>query len=435
MLEAPDFLVSNLGEPGCDSPYCNSGAAHFVGEGDRILYQPEVRPGTVLRPDLSFEKAGARRRLFFEPSTVRAAIVTCGGLCPGLNNVIRSLVMQLHFGYNVRHILGIRYGYRGMMPGADPAPMTLTPAVVSDIHKSGGTVLGSSRGPCDIRLTIDNLEALGVNVLFAIGGDGTQRGAYAMSEEARRRGLPLAIVGIPKTIDNDIPYVYRTFGYMTAIAKATEVIDSAHNEARGQKRGVGLVKLMGRHAGFIAVGATLASGEVNFTLIPEVPFTLDGTGGLYDTLDRRLGVRGHAVIVVAEGAGQSLLGAGTLGRDASGNLKLGDVGIFLSESIRHHFTSMNRRVELKYIDPSYYIRSAPANTYDAGLCDQFARCAVHAAMAGKTDMAIGMWHSVITHVPFKMIFEGTRRVREDSEMWQAMLKVTGQPGRLYGSAL
>jgi len=376
-----------------------------------------------------FELAGPRAKLFFDPKRTRAGIVTCGGLCPGLNDVIRSLFLELHHAYRVKEVLGFRGGYQGLDPARGADPIVLTTEFVDGIHKEGGTVLGTSRGPVDIGLAVDNLIRRRVDILFTIGGDGTQRGGHDLFKEARKRGHPLSVVGIPKTVDNDVAFVARTFGYLTAVQEAARVLDRAHTEARSVHNGIALVKLMGRHAGFIAAGATVASQDVNFTLVPEVPFSLGGRRGFLAALQRRILKRGHAVVVVAEGAGQDLLAQGEAARDASGNVKLKDIGPLLRDRIEAHFKAEKLPVVLRYFDPSYIIRSSPANAEDSILCDLFARHAVHAAMAGKTGLVIGYLHNRFIHVPIELLTSRTKRMEPDSVAWSATLAATGQPER------
>ncbi len=380
-------------------------------------------------PGLHFELAGPRTSLFFEPRQTRAGIVTCGGLCPGLNNVIRSLFLELHHGYGVAEVVGFRGGYSGLIPKPGMEPILLTPEFVHDIHHKGGTILGSSRGPVDVPLAVENLIRRGINMLFTVGGDGTQRGANAIYQEASRSGHPLAVVGVPKTIDNDVSFVARTFGYLTAVEEACRVLDCAHTEARSVPGGIGLVKLMGRHAGFITAGATVASQDVNFALIPEVPFALDGERGFLAALRNRMQQRGHAVIAVAEGAGQDLLQANAADCDASGNVKLKDVGLFLRERIESYFRAQDVPIVMRYFDPSYQVRSRPANCEDALLCDLFARNAVHAAMAGKTGLVIGFLHERFIHVPIKLLATHVKRLDPASGWWHSVLASTGQPER------
>jgi 6-phosphofructokinase 1 len=386
-------------------------------------------PGAPSASEPLFEIAGPRARLFFDAATVRAGVVTCGGLCPGLNDVIRSLFLELRHGYGVAEVLGFRGGYQGLDPTRGAEPLELTSELVDRIHTMGGTVLGTSRGPVDIGIAVDNLIRRGVNMLFTIGGDGTQRGANDLFQEARKRGHALAVVGIPKTIDNDVPFVTRTFGYLTAVQEAAQVLHRAHTEARSVENGIALVKLMGRHAGFIAAGATVASQDVNFTLVPEVPFKFDGPRGFLPTLKERILKRRHAVVVVAEGAGQDLLETTQAERDASGNLKLRDIGLFLREGIEAYFKAATIPVVMRYFDPNYLIRSSPANAEDSILCDLFARQAVHAAMAGKTGLVIGYLHDKFTHVPIELLTSRKKAMDPDGFAWRAVLAATGQPER------
>jgi len=437
-VEVSDLLVKTLGACAVESPLkARLGAAGLsrVGEADRVLLddQQAKLAETVLPPALlpSFELAGPRDRIFFEPSGLRAGIVTCGGLCPGINNVIRGIVLELTHAYGVKDILGFRYGFEGMVAGHDLGPVRLFPELVADIHQQGGTVLGTSRGGHAPREMVDTLERLGIRVLFAIGGDGTLKGAMAIVAEIERRKLGIAVVGVPKTIDNDIHFIDRSFGFESAFAAAVEVIRSAHVEAKGARNGVGLVKLMGRHSGFIACHAALASTDVNFVLIPEVPLALDGEGGFLRCLERRLAERAHAVVVVAEGAGQELCdaeaGEGAPGKDASGNLRLKDIGHVLRDRITQHFQRRGVELTLKYIDPSYQIRSVPASPSDSVFCWNLARNAVHAAMAGNTELLIGRWHGRFVHVPLPLATRFRRQVDLGEDLWTSVIESTGQP--------
>jgi 6-phosphofructokinase 1 len=420
------IAVPNLGPRTLPSPLRldSHGSVEGTFVHDNLYYRDpvEVEPESEASVQL-FERAGPRETLHFEPSKTKVAIVTCGGLCPGLNNVIRSVYVQLHYHYGVPAVLGVRYGFSGFSAEASSPPMWLNSEMVNNIHQLGGTLLGTSRGPVSADIIVDFLEQRGINVLFTVGGDGTQRGAHAVVEEIQRRKLKTSVIGIPKTIDDDVQYVNRSFGYFTAIEKAKEVIDSAHVEAHCVLNGISIVKVMGRDSGFIAAGATLASQEVNFALVPEVPFKLEGECGLLSVLHRRLLERHHAVIVVAEGAGQHLMPP-TEERDASGNRLHRDIGLFLRHKIREHFAAQRLPVVIRYLDPSYYIRSVPASTVDSVLCDSFARHAVHAAMAGKTDMIVGLQHGVFIHVPIPMAT--TKRKRLSSEEWASVVMATGQ---------
>jgi len=373
----------------------------------------------------TFEAAGPRRKLYFDPSRAKCAIVTCGGLCPGINDVIRALVMEAHHVYGVPAILGIRYGLEGFIPRCNRSVMELTTANVSSIHMFGGTILGTSRGPQSAEEIVDSLERMNVSILFIIGGDGTMKAAAAIGKEIEGRNLRISIIGIPKTIDNDINYIPKSFGFETAVEKATEAIQCAHTEAECSPNCIGIVKLMGRESGFIAAQATLAIKEVNFVLIPEAPFELYGEGGLLPALEDRLRRRGHAVIVVAEGAGQSLVKKNAA-TDASGNTVLGDIVSVLKAEIKKYMGEKDLMYNLKMIDPSYIIRSVPANANDRVYCGFLGQHAVHAAMAGRTDMAIARIRNYYVHLPLELIIRQRRHMNIRSDFWRAVLEATGQ---------
>ena len=413
--------IPTLGEAQFPSPI-----GYTVSDESRMPAHVVLTPGSPPTEDITFEIAGPRAKLFFDPKKTRAAIVTCGGLCPGLNNVIRSAFLTLHHAYGVKEVLGFRNGYQGLDPVRGDEPLVLTPDIVEDIHKEGGTILNTSRGPVDTALAVDNLIKRDVNILFTVGGDGTQRGGLDLFHEAKRRGHPLSVVGIPKTVDNDVSFVSRTFGYLTAIEEACRVIECAHTEAHSVENGISIVKLMGRHAGFIAAGSTIASQDVNFTLVPEVPFALEGERGFLVALKKRILNRKHAVIVVAEGAGQDLLETAGTERDASGNIKLKDIGLFLRDKIDAYFKAENVPFTMRFFDPNYIVRSCRADAEDAILCDYYARNAVHAAMAGKTGMVIGLHHDVFIHVPVELLVSRKKRLDPKGQTWHAVLSATGQ---------
>lgn len=438
-ISPKDLEVSCLGPARLESPLGLSsspddGLPDYKTDDTRIPLQVFLPRSGAAQDEIAFECAGPRQMIFFDPQNTRAAIVTCGGLCPGINNVVQSIFLELYYRYGVRRILGVRYGYAGFDMSAAQTPLELTPQRVDGLQHHGGSFLGSSRGSIDPAIIVESCRRWKVNQLYAIGGDGTLKGAHAVAVEAQRQGYELAVIGVPKTIDNDILYVYKTFGFDTAVQAAREVLTAAHNEAEGAPNGVGLVKLMGRDSGFIACHATLASMVVNFCLIPESPFGLDGPGGLLELLEERLARRDHAVIAVAEGAGLDLVESGEILRDKSGNIAYSqmskDIGAFLRDRIKEHFKGRGRDVNVKYIDPSYVIRSVPADAGDALFCNDLGRAAVHAAMAGKTDMVVGLWHNVLTHVPLSVVTRGKKKVPLESSLWNSVLSATGQPGKI-----
>lgn len=435
-MDHKDFEVKVLGKGTVKSPFKQSfrdnGLVYeFVKDTERILYDTSLDNFLTCQKSgeipITFEKAGPREFLFFEPAKTKVAIVTCGGLCPGLNNVIRSIVNHLHYRYNVRRIIGIQYGYEGFISKYNHPVIDLTPEMVDAIHLTGGTMLGSSRGNQDVSQIVDTLEILNVNILFCIGGDGTLRGAHAIHEEIARRNLKIGIAGIPKTIDNDINLIEKSFGFETAFSIANDIIRSAHNEAIGAYNGISLLKLMGRDSGFIAAHAALSIQEVNFVLIPEMSFDLHGPKGFLEVLRARLEARHHALVVVAEGAGQEFFESEAKEIDASGNIKNKDIGLYLKEQISTDFKAKNFPFSLKYIDPSYIIRSAPANANDSKFCSLLAQNAVHAAMAGKTDFVIGNWNSQFTLLPISIAVSARKKIDIEGELWWNVLEATGQP--------
>jgi len=423
-LKPEDLDVQRLGACRIQSPISG---AYFVEDRDQVvLHSNPLKLQGMLEKDgklLALEQAGPREKIYFDPSKLKCGIVTCGGLCPGLNDVIRAVVLSLYHNYKVRTVFGFPYGYEGLTYRFGHTPVELDPAAVSRIHEYGGTILGSSRGNQDVSEMVDTMDRMNLGMLFAVGGDGTLRGAQAIAEEVQRRGLKISVIGIPKTIDNDISYVERSFGFETAVSEAVESIDAAHTEAKGARNGIGLVKLMGRESGFIAVFAALARSDVNICLIPEVRFTMEK---LLANVRERLKSRGHAVIVVAEGAGQELLGD-THERDASGNVKFKDIGLFLKDRINAYFKGTGMDATLKYIDPSYTIRSVPANAYDSAFCLLLGQSAVHAGMAGRTNMVVGYWMNTFTHVPIPLAVSARKKVDPDGWVWSSVLTSTGQP--------
>ncbi|MEV4734928.1 ATP-dependent 6-phosphofructokinase [Saccharopolyspora sp. NPDC049426] len=437
-LHLDDLRVRHLGECRHDSPLSALLAAkrtspHYVAEGDRVLLEDTVsmlaEHGLPPEDLPSFEAAGPRRKIYFDPARVTAGIVTCGGLCPGLNDVIRGLVQELTVQYDVKRIVGFRNGLRGLTARHRDDTIELTPDRVRDIHNAGGTVLGSSRGGQDAEEMVDSLLLRGINVLFVIGGDGGMNAATRLAAAIRARGLDIAVIGVPKTIDNDLPYTDQSFGFQSAFAQAANFISSVSVEAAASPDGIGIVKLMGRHSGFIACYASLARNAADIVLIPEVPFALEGEDGLLARVERHVRSKGFVVIVAAEGAGQDLLAERGLleggATDASGNAKLGDIGGLLRETITAHLTAAGLAPTVRYIDPSYAIRSVTANAYDSVYCLRLAHAAVHAAMAGRTETAVVRWRRRFVHVPMPLIISHRNQVDPDGDLWMSVLEATG----------
>ncbi len=426
--------IRTLGEAKIPSPMLTieHGASEtlFVSDEEKVLInikrasvQSMIERGETPQ---AFELAGPRQKVFFDASKLKCAIVTCGGLCPGLNDIIRAIVLELHYRYGVKSIFGIRHGLEGFIPDFNHDFLDLTPSKVTAIMDMGGSIIGSSRGAQDIDRVVDCLELNHIGILFMVGGDGTLMAASRIVDIITQRKLNISVVGIPKTIDNDIHLVSRSFGFDTAVDVARMAIQSAHNEAIAYPSGVGLIKLMGRHSGFIAATAALAQQDANFVLIPEVDFDLDGPKGLLAALEARIIDRGHAVIVVAEGAGQKFFDNEDNLRDASGNIRLNDIGPFLRDRIKDSFAEKSLPLNIKYIDPSYMIRSLPANANDSVFCGFLGRDAVHAGMAGKTRLVIGHWNNHFVHLPMEATAGKRKQVTPNGKLWTTVLESTGQ---------
>ncbi len=436
MEEKFDFTIEQLGECKVPSPIELSKEhgefrANYVKDTSFVRYKVNVFDKDNCENECTkgnlLQKAGPREMIYFNPAHVTAGICTCGGLCPGLNDVIRAVVRCLWYRYGVKRIRGFRYGFKGFFSDQCFDTIELTPAVVDDIHKIGGSFLGTSRGGGNrVADIVDAIESLSINMIFIIGGDGTQRGALDVAKEIERRGLKVAVVGIPKTVDNDLQFIDRSFGFETAVEKAREAVNAIHMEAVSQINGIGVVKLMGRESGFIATATALASHETNFCLIPEVPFDMDGPNGLLAHLEDRLRRRNHAVIIVAEGAGQEHMQA-TNEKDASGNKKLSDIGVFLCNKINEYFANKKIHVNLKYVDPSYQVRSSVTTANDSIYCERLGNNAVHAAMAGKTKCVVGLVHDKFVIIPTTMVTRKRNTVDPEGALWRDALDATGQP--------
>jgi 6-phosphofructokinase 1 len=428
MLSKKDFIISNLGRCTINSPVVNQA---FVSDDEGVSYytDPEdIKKYIAAGEEVpAFECAGARKKIYHNPAWCRAAILTAGGLCPGLNDVIKFLTISLIRDYGVRDIYGIPYGYRGLNPSHNLSPIRLTEELVDDIHSNGGSILGSARGSEEVPVLVDSLKQLGINLLFCIGGDGTSRCAHEISEEIVRRNMPISVVAIPKTIDNDINFIDKTFGFTTAVREAGRFVSCAHNEAKGAYNGLGLIKVMGRDSGFIAAYTTLANPFINYCLVPEEPFSLYGDGNvkaLLPHLVERMNKKHHAVIIVAEGAGQNLFENREREKDASGNVLHADIGILLKDEITRYFKERKIELNLKYFNPGYTIRRVDAEGEDAVFCALLAQSAVHAAMAGKTDVMVGHWSGSFTHVPIALATRERKKIDLNTPLWAGVKSLT-----------
>ena len=403
-----------------------------VMSGGFIQKEHFTKLGRVVTADdgAKYIKAGPRYHVALDNEKVKACIVTCGGLCPGLNVVIRELVMSLRYNYGVQDIFGIKWGYSGFYD--DESWVRLTPDDVKEIHTQGGTVLGTSRGGFDGQRIAAEMLKRGINMGFFIGGAGTHRGIKELTKIFRQKKEKVILVGIPKTIDNDIPIIDRSFGLDSAVTESVHVIRAANVEANCNPNGIGLVKLFGRSSGFVAMYATLAARDVNICLIPEVPFNLYGENGLLDYIFKRLEIKHHVVIVVGEGAGFAVkdYDVKISGKtDKSGNPVLPDIGVLLKEEIKKKAKELGIEINLKYIDPTYIVRAGPANSFDCNYCAKLAQNAVHCAFAGYTNFSIGIVNNHTCMIPIdKISQEGVvRKIKTSDSDYLMMLASTGQP--------
>ncbi|KAL4313604.1 hypothetical protein AHAS_Ahas15G0001700 [Arachis hypogaea] len=397
----------------------------YINDNDRVLlktiyYSSSTSAGAeCIDPGCSWveqwvHRAGPREKIYFKPEEVKAAIVTCGGLCPGLNDVIRQLVITLE-AYGVKKIVGIPFGYRGFSD-KEFSEVPLSRNVVQNIHLSGGSLLGVSRGGPAVNEIVDSLQERGINMLFVLGGNGTHAGANAIHDECRKRRYMVSVIGVPKTIDNDILLLDKTFGFDTAVEEAQRAINSAYIEAHSAYHGIGIVKLMGRSSGFIAMHASLASGQIDICLIPEVPFKLHGQNGVLSHMKHLIETKGSAVICVAEGAGQGLLQK-TNATDASGNAVLGDIGGYIQQETKKYFKEIGIHADIKYIDPTYMIRACRANASDGILCAVLGQNAVHGAFAGYSGITVGTCNTHYAYFPITEAISHPRLVDPNSRMW------------------
>ena len=409
-LPLPSLEVTNLGDCLFDNIYASP--EPFV-NGMKLKLSSLVVNNELIGHE-EVELAGPSEKIFYNPFDCKVGIITCGGLCPGLNNVIRALVLNLYNRYNVHQIFGLRWGFEGLNPELSNV-IKLTPTIVNDIHQKGGSILGSSRGEQQIEVMAQFLINNNFNILFTLGGDGTLKASSKLNEELRRRNVPITVVGIPKTVDNDICYTDNTFGFNTAVELAQQAINSIHNEAKSAKNGIGIVRLMGRDAGFIALYASISNGDVNMVLLPEMSISIET---ICEFVKKRLLLKGHIVIVLAEGALQDQKPKDIeLRKDKSGNIIHWNCLDYLKERIKEYLedNGFNNHT-IKSVDPSYMIRSAPCNATDAHYCMTLANAAVHVAMAGKTGVVICHHHNNYVSIPMNRAIHFIKRVNPNGPL-------------------
>jgi len=316
---------------------------------------------------------------------MRLAILTSGGDCPGLNAVIRAVVRTAtdHYQYEC---VGIKNGWKGAAVG-DIIP--LPPLSVSGILYRGGTILGTSRfnplkdGETTARI-LENLTLHRIGAVICVGGDGTLRASH----EIARMGVN--VVGVPKTIDNDIQATDVTFGFHTAVQIVTDAIDRLHSTAESHNR-IMILETMGRNTGWIALSAGLAGGA-DLILIPERPFSYDKICAMLTERHKR---KSFSIVVVAEGAypeGGEAVNIGAL--DAFGRPRLGGIGFELAHEIE-----MRTSIEARVTVLGYVQRGGTPVAFDRILATRFGVAAVEAVAAGKFDHFIALRGEELVAVP------------------------------------
>ena len=432
-ITADDLAIARLGERTIDTPLRDllggrEESVHYVTETDRVLLDDTLgvakRRSAGTPAELpAFNPGGPREKLYFEPSTVTAAIVTCGGLCPGLNNVVRALVLQLANAYGVKSILGFRNGYSGLTDTS--APLALTPELVRDIHNRGGTILGTSRGGQEPAAMVDTLARHRVDMLFVIGGDGSLRGAQKIAAKpppatAARRG------GHPEdhrqrhSVDRPELRLPDRVRPRRRVDPRRAHRGRVHRRRRGTGQADGPAQRLHRLLCDTRQPRSRLRPDPRSLLparqLPALPAQARRSAGARSR-GRRRGRRAGAVPRSAE-------------TDASGNARLGDIGALLRERVTAHFAQHGTPLSLRYVDPGYAIRSVPANAFDAVYCARLAQAAVHAGMAGFTSMVVARWHGRFIHLPIALATATRNQVDPHGDLWMSVLEATGQPKHL-----
>jgi ATP-dependent phosphofructokinase / diphosphate-dependent phosphofructokinase len=317
---------------------------------------------------------------------MRIGVLTGGGDCPGLNAVIRAVVRKgvAEYGYD---FVGFRDGWRGPLE-RETVPLGIQQ--VRGILPRGGTILGTSRtNPFKIEGGVERIEAtlrdLGLDALIAIGGEDTLGVAKRLYDNG------VNVVGVPKTIDNDLAATDYTFGFDTAVNIAMEAIDRLHTTAESHHRAM-IVEVMGRHAGWIALHAGMAGGA-NVILLPEQPFDV---GAVCDYVEHRFKTHYSPIIVVAEGAtpkeGTMTLQTGEV--DAFGHVRLGGIGQLLAEEVEKRTGKESRAVVLGHVQ-----RGGTPTAFDRVLATRFGLAAIDTVHAEAYGQMVALRSTEIVRVP------------------------------------
>lgn len=347
----------------------------------------------------------------------RIGVLTGGGDCPGLNAALRAVTKSLILQHDAE-VVGIRDGYRGLI---ERNVQPLSYQDMSGIMTQGGTILGASnkadpfsyqpRGGADVSAqVVSTYQSLDLNALVAIGGDGTMSIAHGLAE------MGMNIVGVPKTIDNDLAGTDRTFGFDTAVSIATEAIDRIHTTAQSHHR-VMIIETMGRYAGWIALHAGVASGT-DVILIPEIEYDIDEVAQV--CIERQQGGQRFTIIAIAEGA-KSQDGERVVREEVektADTVRFGGIGRTLDDQLQRRLDSEVRTTILGHMQ-----RGGTPTAYDRNLATAFGARAAALVAEETFDRMVALQDGAFTEVPLSEVANRTRTVPLNSPLIASALDV------------
>ncbi|MGA7341196.1 MAG: 6-phosphofructokinase [Terracidiphilus sp.] len=471
-------------EAALENPITDKSIGTLSDDSPRVMLDARGRAEADGAVDLSLPEARPRTHLRYplQPGAMLGiGILVSGGIAPGINAVIDGIVLR-HSLYHARQcargrrhsieILGYREGFKGLLrPGVHP--QRLNSAAIRGVVEIGGSYLGTSRadellpgtGPnrnAKLEAAIGRLQNDGVHILYVIGGDGSMSCAHALWHYARRKGYELSVVGIPKAMDNDILWVWQSFGFLSAVEEARQAILHMHTEVSSNPR-VGIVQLFGSDSGFIASHAGYSTA-CDLVLIPEDPMTMDDiVTHISERLTDRFGngqdIAGpYALVVMAEtalpadarkyiddprvglsegkrGEKEALKSFLDNGRRVRGQTpdELRTAGLkivsrVLQDRIQQELEPREYWRDFRVItnEPRHLIRSIPPSVTDVIFGERLGALAVDNAMAGYTDFMVSQWLTEFVLVPLPLVVLGRKRVPTNGIFWKSVLSKTGQ---------
>jgi 6-phosphofructokinase 1 len=469
------------------------------------ITQPTSGPSLcscAVKGQLTFAEAGPRNMLRFpghHKKLLKVGVLVSGGIAPGINAVISGIV-QRHVLYHTPQItdlrvpgktprsytlqvFGFRNGFAGLLAGDDvtvlydsDSPDEKLRAHLRRIANRGGSEIGTSRyddllstadpdkREKDLDQVAENLANRHFDILYVIGGDGSMRAAHATWKRSRDNGKSLSVIGVPKTMDNDILWVWQSFGFLSAVEKAREALQQLHTEATSNPR-LCVVQLFGSDSGFVVSHAALASGVCDAALIPEVPFTMKK---LADYITERLSKRFRPGAGGQSPYGMIVMAETAVPQDAEDYLSDPEVDLdenekaaiqaFVSKGCRVHGQTpdelrtgglkvvsrvLQKRIREMKVDDAYWadfrvftneprhlLRAIPPSASDVAFGQRLGVLAVDNAMAGYTDFMISQWMTEYVLVPLDLVVLGRKRVPPNGIFWKSVVASTGQPPEL-----